>query len=717
MKRILKTITASLIAAVTLVSVISASAEIPCASYTYWDNIGDERKEVYNRAMYSCDTVLNAEKLGISAFKELNDVCTDSDGRIYLLDSSSRISVFDGNYSLLYEIHKISGKESYDDAKSIYIHTDKTIYICDTEGRRILHSTLRGELINIITLPDSSLLPDNFDFRPIRIAIDEKGCTYILSEGSYYGALLYDENGKFIGFYGANTVTAGIAGVMSNIMGRIFPNNAKRANTASRIPYSFVDIKSDNDGFIYTCNGKTERYQNKGQIRKLSPGTGRNILESEDVNFTDTPVNRDYSFGAFASQDILNIEIDGSGYIYALESVFGKVFLYDGECRMITAFGGGMHEGTQRGSFVNVSGMALLDDGDRVIVSDSVNNDITVFKINDYGKEVKRLDALTMKGKYAEAKAGWQKVLKEDNCIQAAYSGMANAFIDEGNYKEAMKYAYIGYFFSSVTPSATGGQPLQLYAMSKDKIHVAHGTMALLTELTSFQIALTAVVFAAIIAGLVISKRRSLNLVKSPEIRLMLGTMIHPSESFGLVKEKGMGSVGIGIILALLFYASAIILKLGGGFLFTQYDPETFNSLWVMARTIGIVVLWIAANWFVCTLMGGKGKLREIIIITCYSLLPLILKNFITVILTNVLLPTEANFLSILSAVSVIYFVLLMICGLIKIHDFSFGRMLSSSFLSLLGVGIIFFLIVMIIILFQQAAGFAVTVISELLTL
>ncbi len=31
--------------------------------------------------------------------------------------------------------------------------------------------------------------------------------------------------------------------------------------------------------------------------------------------------------------------------------------------------------------------MALLDDGDRVIVSDSVNNDITVFKINDYGKK------------------------------------------------------------------------------------------------------------------------------------------------------------------------------------------------------------------------------------------------------------------------------------------------------------------------------------------
>ena len=443
MKRILKTITASLIAAVTLVSVISASAEIPCASYTYWDNIGDERKEVYNRAMYSCDTVLNAQRLGISAFKELNDVCTDSDGRIYLLDSSSRISVFDGNYSLLYEIHKISGKESYDDAKSIYIHTDKTIYICDTEGRRILHSTLRGELINIITLPDSSLLPDNFDFRPIRIAIDEKGCTYILSEGSYYGALLYDENGKFIGFYGANTVTAGIAGVMSNIMGRIFPNNAKRANTASRIPYSFVDIKSDNDGFIYTCNGKTERYQNKGQIRKLSPGTGKNILNSEDINFTDDEENTTYKDGETLNQNIVALEVDENGFIYCLDAAFGRVFLYDSEKRMLSAFGTGMGSGTQKGSFTQASALAL--NGGDILVTDSTKCTVTVFKETEYGARVKQLTALTVNGDYTAAKEGWQQVLSEDSNCQTAYSGLARAYLAENDYKTAMKYAENGY--------------------------------------------------------------------------------------------------------------------------------------------------------------------------------------------------------------------------------------------------------------------------------
>lgn len=54
---------------------------------------------------------------------------------------------------------------------------------------------------------------------------------------------------------------------------------------------------------------------------------------------------------------------------------------------------------------------------------------------------------------------------------------------------QGMKYAYIGFFFSSVTPSSTGGQPAQLYAMKKDGIEIAHGTLALIAELTSFEIA------------------------------------------------------------------------------------------------------------------------------------------------------------------------------------------------------------------------------------
>ena len=51
-----------------------------------------------------------------------------------------------------------------------------------------------------------------------------------------------------------------------------------------------------------------------------------------------------------------------------------------------------------------------------------------------------------------------------------------------------IKYALIGFFFSGITPAASGGQPMQIYFMHKDKISVANSTLALLINLTCMQI-------------------------------------------------------------------------------------------------------------------------------------------------------------------------------------------------------------------------------------
>ncbi len=50
-----------------------------------------------------------------------------------------------------------------------------------------------------------------------------------------------------------------------------------------------------------------------------------------------------------------------------------------------------------------------------------------------------------------------------------------------------IKYALVGFFFSSITPSASGGQPMQVYYMYKDKINISHSTLALLIDLASYQ--------------------------------------------------------------------------------------------------------------------------------------------------------------------------------------------------------------------------------------
>lgn len=44
-----------------------------------------------------------------------------------------------------------------------------------------------------------------------------------------------------------------------------------------------------------------------------------------------------------------------------------------------------------------------------------------------------------------------------------------------------IEYSFVGFFFSGITPSATGGQPMQLYYMQKDKIGLAESSAVLMT--------------------------------------------------------------------------------------------------------------------------------------------------------------------------------------------------------------------------------------------
>ena len=56
------------------------------------------------------------------------------------------------------------------------------------------------------------------------------------------------------------------------------------------------------------------------------------------------------------------------------------------------------------------------------------------------------------------------------------------------SFLSAVKYTLAGFFFSAITPAASGGQPMEIYYMHKDNISVAHSTLTLLMHLCSFQI-------------------------------------------------------------------------------------------------------------------------------------------------------------------------------------------------------------------------------------
>lgn len=62
-------------------------------------------------------------------------------------------------------------------------------------------------------------------------------------------------------------------------------------------------------------------------------------------------------------------------------------------------------------------------------------------------------------------------------------------FNGEKNYnmKNAIKASLVGQFFNSVTPSATGGQPMQVYVMSKQGVGAGHSTSALIQKFLLYQ--------------------------------------------------------------------------------------------------------------------------------------------------------------------------------------------------------------------------------------
>jgi len=82
----------------------------------------------------------------------------------------------------------------------------------------------------------------------------------------------------------------------------------------------------------------------------------------------------------------------------------------------------------------------------------------------------------------------------------------------------AIKYSFAGFFFSSVTPSASGGQPAQLFFMKKDGIPIAHGTFALILELIGYECAsvglgMCGLIFKILPGKMIIDKKLGLTII------------------------------------------------------------------------------------------------------------------------------------------------------------------------------------------------------------
>lgn len=67
---------------------------------------------------------------------------------------------------------------------------------------------------------------------------------------------------------------------------------------------------------------------------------------------------------------------------------------------------------------------------------------------------------------------------------------LLRAIGDKARLASCLKYSFTGFFYSGITPSATGGQPMQLYYMSKDGHKVADSSVVLMSVATAYKLVL-----------------------------------------------------------------------------------------------------------------------------------------------------------------------------------------------------------------------------------
>lgn len=191
--------------------------------------------------------------------------------------------------------------------------------------------------------------------------------------------------------------------------------------------------------------------------------------------------------------------------------------------------------------------------------------------------------------------------------------------------------------------------------------------------------------------------------------------LTHPIDTVERMKEKRNGSVVYATIILAIFTIVEILGTLTRGFIFNTTRSQDFNIFMVLARSLFMVLLFVIANWALCTLLDGEGRLVDIYMCTCYSLTPLILLKVIDTILSNVMVEGEFVFVDMLTVVVYIWFGSMIIFSLKRIHNYSFLRILFNLVATLIAMAIIFFIIFLFVILIQQLYIFIATIATELM--
>lgn len=416
------------------ISAFTASAGEPYDVYNY-DRWGEA---IPSQAGYIADRSVSGYDLGVGAFDSPSDIFYDHNDIFYVVDSgNNRIIAVNSDFDEVLKVYDSftmpdGGKTTLKNPQGIYVSAENDwMYIADNENSRVLISDRDGSVIKEITKPTSEVYDQKRTFLPQRVIADKAGNVYVVLNNITTGAAMFDPEGEFTGFYGANRVQP-TAEIIGNYFTSLFTSEAKKARKARNVPTGITSFDIDGD-FIFTCTSSST--QTTDTVKKLN-AAGNNIFANMALSFGDYTPMYDTSQNKVLQPAIVDIDIADDGNINCLDFTTGRVFQYDEDCNLLFITG---TLAKQVGGFDHAA--ALESRGESLYIVDSQKDTVTIFIETDFGKIVHEASALHNAGYYEEALEPWQEVLKRDGNYRRAYVGVASALLRKGDYEGSMKYA------------------------------------------------------------------------------------------------------------------------------------------------------------------------------------------------------------------------------------------------------------------------------------
>ena len=687
----------------------SASAEEPYQTYTYSYN----REPKESPAAFTTGRIIDIGDLGIGKANTPSNLFVDGDENVYIADSgNNRIVVLNKSYEVKGQIGEFhnSVTDAHDSLKSpsgVFVTATGDIYAADTENFRIVHFDKDFKFVRTIDAPNSSVLPDEFTFKPYNLTLDETGRIFAVAKSTNMGIIEFSPKGEFSGFVGAQKVSVNPL----DLLWRTFMTEEQIARDLQFVSSEYNNIAIDEKGFLYVTTNAINDWdlyaailsRSSGGIglpvRKLNP-KGIDVLKRNGffppVGDCEFPLGNGKEFGA---SQIIDVAIKGGGVYSILDGKRNKIFTYNENGDLLYAFGS---RGIQKGSFDILISIAYK--GNSLLCLDQSNGLITIFEPTAYANKISEAITSFNRMDYDSSTLLWNEILQMNSNFDSAYVGLGKCSFFSGDYKEAMRNFKIA---NNTTEYSKAFKYYRNEVIEKIVFLIPVALIIIIVLLFWFM-----KFSGRINSAFEMPKSKGKRLVK--QLMYSFYVIVHPIDGAWCIKREQRGGLLSAIIINITAVAVFVFSQMGGGYIFNPINPKTMNIAVIISNIVLPVLLFCVANWCFTALMDGEGSFKQIYIHTAYSLMPVIILVTPAVIMSYFCAAEEMFLINFFISLAFIWTFILIFFGMLTIHDYTLGKNILVSLCSIAGMAILLFIALLFFDLFTKMSSFFVNTYSEI---